>query len=418
MSKIHRYPRLRWFLPRALLAAAIYCGGYTALNAALSADLAAELSEIRARGEPAVVEELTLPEVAADRDAGPYFRGACALMAGLSDPAEAELGTFALESSPDAGPAWVDEEGKPKSVAEVDAWLRGQPALESLLDEVQRRPECKSDVSFETEGPYTFLPHLMPAKTLGRYALASSSAAARRGEGPRAARLQAASYRLAACAAADRYCMISALVAGSMETASFAHLQILLSTGALGAPELAEIEAGIAALPEQEQVYREAMIGERSGVGGFFFQAMLEGRSLGPVGELPAATGPVRLLLLGDFKTYLSRLGEEMRAPWKSQPESGENRALPRLAVFSGLLLPACKRFRERMKQVELRREISRCALALERERLAKGAYPDAIPARYSALGVRYERGAAGVTLRMPLPKGSREDEIVFRISR
>ena len=426
MRSIRLRPWFRWVLPRLVCATLIYLGGYTALNAWLSTRLAAEVAAIRERGEPVNAEELVHPEVPAELDAGPYFRGACALMEGLADPLGEELGDFwpqAVEL-PDADPAvnhfgWVDSDSTPVEVAAVDAWLCGTPGLQVLLDEVGRRSRCRSTVRFEEDGPYTLLPHLMPAKQLTLVVLASSSAAAARGEAQRAVAQHELSYDLARCVYADRFCLISALVGDAMEGISHAHLQLLLSGDTLGEAELSQLDAALAGLPDLEQIYRESVQGERAGLGAFMFGALLEGRYVSFMGEVPAATGAMRLLLLADFRHYLEQLSKGARVPWDAPLEEGFPRGTPSYAVLSSLFMPALGRFRDRLKRTEVRREVDRCALALERERLVSGGYPESLPPRFATQGFAYERVGAGFTLTAPHAEDAPPDEIVrFRVVR
>jgi len=413
-------------LPRLVCATLIYVGGYTALNAGLSAGLAAEVAAIRERGEPVNAEELVHPEVPAELDAGPYFRGACALMEGLADPLNEELGDFwpQVVEIPDADPVvnhfgWVDHDSTPREVESVDAWLQRTPGLQTLLDELARRPRCRSNVHFEEDGPYTLLPHLMPAKQLTLVMLASSSAAAQRGDAQRAVAQHELSYELARCVYADRFCLISALVGVSLEGLSHAHLQLLLSRDTLGEAELSQLDTALAGLPDLEQVYRESMHGERAGLGTFMFEALLEGRRVSFMGEVPAATGAMRLLLLADFRHYLEVLSKGASVPWDAPFDEEFHRSMPSYAVLSGLFMPALGRFRDRLKRAEVRREVDRCALALERERLVSGSYPESLPSRFATQGFSYERVGAGYTLTAPHAEDALPDEIVrFRLVR
>lgn len=424
MRSIRLRPWFRWVLPRLVCATLIYVGSYTAFNAWLSAGLAAEVAAIRERGEPVSAEELVHPEVPTELDAGPYFRGACALMEGLADPLGEELGDFwpQVEEIPDADPTvnhfgWVDSESTPVEVEGVDAWLRETPGLQVLLDEVGRRSRCRSTVRFEEDGPYTLLPHLMPAKQLTLVVLASSSAAASRGDAQRAVAQHELSYDLARCVYADRFCLISALVGVAMEGLSHAHLQLLLSGDTLGEAELAQLDASLAGLPDLEQVYRESLLGERAGLGAFTFEALLEGRYVPFMGEVPAATGALRLLVLADFRYYLQELGKGARVPW-GEPFD-ERQLHPGYAVLSGMIMPAQGKFRARLKRTEVRREVGRCALALERERLVSGGYPASLPSRFAAQGFAYERVGGGFTLTAPHAEEAPPDEVVrFRVVR
>ena len=137
------------------------------------------------------------------------------------------------------------------------------------------------------------------------------------------------------------------------------------------------------------------------------------------MGEVPAATGAMRLLLLADFRHYLEVLSKGASVPWDAPFDEEFHRSMPSYAVLSGLFMPALGRFRDRLKRAEVRREVDRCALALERERLVSGSYPESLPSRFATQGFSYERVGAGYTLTAPHAEDALPDEIVrFRLVR
>ncbi|MEZ6184558.1 MAG: hypothetical protein R3F62_06040 [Planctomycetota bacterium] len=433
--RIRLRPWFRWALPRTLAAVVLYVGGYTALNWHYSAVVAEGLAAARARGEPATADELLPAEVSPARDAGPFFRAACALADGFDERIREEFGGFEpyVKEFPEGSGryvwGWVDDaefdehdRPVPADLQAIDAWLQRMPGLQELLDEVRRRPECKSTIDFGEDGPYTLLPHLLPAKNLCLLTLASSAAAAERGDMTRAVDQLLASHALTRCLFADRYCLISALVAASCRELVHAQLQLLLSHG-LPAAELERLARGLEETPDMPTIYREAVIGERSGLGSFMFQAMLQGRRLPYSGDLPAATGPLRLLLLWDFGVYLDVFRDAVAHPWpgfgKGVEDVGVDMAALRGAPISALMIPALGKFRGRLIRVQAQELLARCALSLERERLEGGAYPSRLPMGFE--GVRYTPTPEGYVLRVravDYPGRPEDGDEVLRIRR
>ena len=78
-------PWFRWVVHRFLLAAALYSIAYTGRNALLTQRVEADLTRLRARGEPVDIEDLASPPLDPAQDAGPFFRAACELWEGVHE---------------------------------------------------------------------------------------------------------------------------------------------------------------------------------------------------------------------------------------------------------------------------------------------------------------------------------------------
>lgn len=395
-------PWFRWTLQRSFVALALYAPGYTALNVVLTQRVERGLDAIAARGEPVESFDIPTPEVPAERDAGPFFRASCELWRGLEHEWEQRFGVWLREDG-----RWADAVFEPLDDArrlEARTWYDRHPTLRLLLNELAQRPTCGTDVDMGPTGPLTPMLDLVPARQLARAQSLGAWLDAGEGRLDQAVERVCSIFDLARCVQAQRYSVIAVVIANAITDEAIDALRALLEHD-LGPRHLAQLGSALdrSAYPIDE-AFRDAMLGERAATGVYCFQTLLQGRenTLNPKGV--AARGPVRLLLLDDFATYLRFSGLSV-----DQPElfgvGGRATLPPHRAVLTCLLLPGSGALRSQLLALANQRRLARVALALCDRVTRGGELPLELEPTLGPIdGMTYTRGPEGAELSLPNP--------------
>ncbi len=376
-----------------LLAPAI---AWTIWNARAGAELRRALAAVEAKGAPMTVGQFRPPAVPEADNAAPLLNRAFLRMAGgrtefqpLDEPFE------------DLSKVWKDATNlfellrtDAALAADVKAKLAAPPVAEvlGLLREAAARPACNFDLKYE-QGAALLLPHVSPSRNAVRLLCLKAWAEARDGDIPGALKDLRSGLILSRMAAEDRV-LISVLI-------SFAGTQYVLDTlphvlaiAPAGTVTAGDLDGLAGDLIRTREGFKPALVhcldGERIALGGWAFEGILNGTLnasvLGgppaPRGLLWAYANPLRPMFKQDYAFYVTVLGEMREVAGKPfDPASVGSIArrcesMPRWAIFSAMILPALDSVFVKAAEMECTLDAARVGLALEKHRLAKGAYP------------------------------------------
>lgn len=378
-----------------LLAPAI---AWTIWNARAGAELRRALAALEAKGAPMTVTQFRPPAVPEADNAAPLLNRAFLQMAGgrtefqpLDDPFEALSEVW--KGSTNLFEQLLTDAAL---AADVKAKLAAPPVAEvlGLLREAAARPGCNFALKYE-QGAALLLPHVSPTRNAVRLLCLNAWAEARDGDLPAAMMDLRAGLVLSRMVAEDRV-LISVLIAfaGTQHVLdALPHVLAAAPAGTVTADGLDSLAGDLARMREGfKPMLVHCLDGERIALGGWAFEGILNG-TLDPKSDLSvtgdesrpllwAYVNPFRPLFKQDYAFYVTILGEMREVagkPFDSAAVASIARrceGVPRWAILSSLVMPALDSVFMKAAEMECTIDAARVGLALEKHRLANGAYP------------------------------------------
>lgn len=369
---------------------------WTIWNARAGAELRRALGVIEAKGWPTTIGQFRPPAVPDAENAAPLLNRAFLQMAGgrtefqpLDEPFE-ELSKVWKGSTNLFAQLHTDA----ALAADVKAKLAAPPVAEvlGLLREASARPGCNFDLKYE-QGAALLLPHMAPSRNAVRMLCLGAWVKARDGDLPAAMKDLRAGLVLSRMVAEDRV-LISVLIAFAGTQHVLDALPHILAAAPAGAVTADDLDGLAGELARAREGFKPALVhcldGERIALGGWAFEGVLNGTlNMDGLGGLPVPRGmlwayanPLRPLFKQDYAFYVTILGEMREVAGKPFDPATAGaiarrvESVPRWAILSSLVMPALDSVFVKAAEMECTLDAARVGLALEKHRLANGAYP------------------------------------------
>lgn len=374
---------------------------WTIWNARAGAELRRALGAIEAKGWPTTIDSLRPPAVPDAENAAPLLNRALLQMAGGRLELQPLSPAFEALTRPwDGGTNFVDRLRTDASLAaNVRVGLAAREVVEvlDLLHEASTRRACDFKLRYE-EGPALRLPHVSPIRSAIRILCLKAWFEASGGDGRRALGTLRDAFAISGMMLDDGV-LISLLVSSAGDRMLLDALPQILAPVPAGSIATADLDALAGDLSRRRLALRPAFVRamdwERIVFGQWAFDAVLggsrRGADLAAVLNPGGASGgtlalvfahPLRPLFKSDCAFYLS-LMSEMRGqagqpfdPSVADRFSARVNSFPRWAILSRLITPSFGGIFMTIAETECALDVARVGLALERHRLAKGAYP------------------------------------------
>jgi hypothetical protein len=371
----------RWLGVRLLVAVAVWAVLYLALNACMTARRDRALEWFTANGIPTTPDQIKHETVDPKDDAGPLWRAAAELYAAAG--IDFQPGTAFAELKDGKLTSLFDDGERPLTAAEVEQLHQMLADNQEILDLLHRaalRPGYNSNVDY-TQGIRTLLPNVMPSLDLLRLVRLAADVALYDGK-PDLAIERWTSLRALQRWTADEPILIGQLVAATHEGALNESVERGLRSATFDAKQLAEMAALVTPVRDYRWQTRRAVQGELA----CFFNASIEQIYTGDLGCWSGATsrrsaGLARLAFLADQTVGLAiyrRMQENLKGdflPSQMTPIGLDD--MPLYAIGTRIMMPAMNKFPMTLAKTEAARCTTAWAVALRRQKLATGAYPD-----------------------------------------
>jgi hypothetical protein len=385
---------LRWAGVRLLVAVVVWAVAYTSLNYVLTSRRDHALAWLAENQVPATLAQFRAAPVDPADDAGPLWRAA----AGLAEAElEVQLGpVLAVAELKDGQWTVYDElpEGaRPMTAQELDRLRKVLADNRELFDILHRaalRPQYASPVDY-SQGMGTLVPHTMEAFKVARVLCLAANIAAYDGHIEQAVGYWT-SLRELQRENIDEPLLICQLVASATESRLALSVQESLrckefreaakptqAPGALDG-DLRQMAKVLAPIREYRQRVRRAVRGE-AGFFPVFFSSLIDSERGGFFGGTSGgAAGVARLLWLADETAGLDLWRQVIEttngdfSPNQILPLN--NSRMPWYAPLSRIIVPAISPAMKSFAKAEAARRVTAWSVALERQRLATGAYP------------------------------------------
>jgi len=382
---------------------------WTIWNVRAGAELRRALSALEAKGAPMTVGQFRPPALPEAENAAPLLNRAFLRMAGgrtdlqpLDEPFEALSKVWK-----DTTRLFDQLRTDAALAADVKAKLAAPPVAEvlGLLREAAARPGCNFELKYE-QGAALLLPHMMRSSNAVRLLCLVAWVKARDGDLPAALKDLRAGLVLSRMIAEDRV-LISVLVAFAGTQHVLDVLPHVLAAAPAAAVAADDLDGFAGDLARTREAFKPMLVhcldGERIALGGWAFEGIINGtldaNLLAGTGERSPAllwfyANPFRPLLKQDYAFYVTVLGEMREVAGKPfDPAAVASIArrcegVPRWAILSRLIMPALDGVFVKAAEMECALDAARVGLALEKHRLAKGAYPASLEALQPAGGV------------------------------
>jgi hypothetical protein len=407
---------LRWVGMRLLVALIIWAVVYTSLNFYLTWRRDRALEWFTASGIPMTPAKFDKPEVDPQDDAAPLWRAAAELEKG---EVRVQLGDFIGMASLKDGQLITFDDSlgaeRPLTPEELDRLRKGVADNREFFDILHRaalRPKYISPVDYN-QGFNILLPHAFDALELANVLNLAAELAAYDGHIDQAIQYWT-SLRALQRENIDERLLVCQLITATIESILYDSVQQTLRSGVFSEARLERVAAGLGTGPhslavnppkareqfdnELQQVaellkplrdyherFRWSIQGEAC-MNHLFFQGLLEGGTPGtPIGFFVppphGVTGLARLAFLADETAELGlwrRLLESVTPDaLPSQVFKLNNKSVPWYAFMSRIMMPAVSGGAECLARAEALRRVTAWSVALERQKLATGSYPD-----------------------------------------
>jgi hypothetical protein len=371
----------RWLGVRLLVAIAVWAVLYLSLNAYMTVERNRAMAWFTANGYPTYPSQIEKETVDPKDDAGPLWRAAAELYAAAmidysQGPAAAQLKDGKLVAS-------FDEGERSLTAAEIEQLRKTLADNQEILDLLHRaalRPGYNSPIDY-TRGILTVLPDVFPSLHVAEFARLAAEVALYDGNPDVAIERWTSLRELQRWNDAEPI-LVSQLVAATQEGLFTESMQQGLRAGTFDEKQLARMAALAAPVRDWRWQVRRGLQGELA----CFFNPSVEQLYTGDFSYPPdptwrRSTGLARLVFLADHTAGLTRyrrLFESLEGdflPSQVTPISRDD--IPRYAISTRLMMPAMNKFPMTLAKTEAARCTAAWAVALRRQKLATGAYPD-----------------------------------------
>jgi hypothetical protein len=376
----------RWLGLRLLVASAVWAVLYVALNWHLTSQRDRALAWFTANGLPTSPQDISQEEVEPKDDAGPLWRAAAELLLAESTTDDDEelmqaqlengklVSTIKEDIEAEERPLTADEQQKLRKL------LAKKQPLFDLLRRGGERPAYKSTIDY-TQGIKTALPNVWPSMHLSQMVRLAAEVEVFDGK------LDAAIDYWTTLRALQRWnddepILVCQLVATTQESLLTDSLQQGLRSAAFDDKQLGQMAALLQPVRDYREQVRTGMKGEFACFFNVSFGQIYEGQfAYVPGGQSGGASGLTRLLLLADQAVgldYYRRLFESLKGDFlPSQVPEIDRADAPWYAIMTRMMTTAESNFAASFARTEAGRRVTAWGVALRRQKLATGAYPE-----------------------------------------